>query len=136
MDSPREVPPPPLMLLNLLLLMTTPLLETVINPGEYQRNLAWQPKSFKGSLLLVSKTQPIWNYAIPLRLFTYLSEYTNLPSHLTNIYLARISAGCKILKAFTDDWDREKRQGYKKIEILFSTLKSSKSGWRDKNKQK
>ena len=43
-----------------------------------------------------------------------LSEYTNLSSYLLNIYLAPISVGCKILKAFTDDWDREKRQGYKR----------------------
>lgn len=62
-----------------------------------------------------------------------LSEYTNLSSYLLNIYLAPISVGCKILKAFTDDWDKDKV--IKEIESLLSTLKSLKSGWRDKNKQ-
>lgn len=30
------------------------------------------------SFLLVLKTQPIWNKALPLRLFSYLTEYTYL----------------------------------------------------------
>lgn len=74
--------------------------KVVINPGEMPEETCLAInvlQRFKAtfSFVLVFKRHITWNEALSRRLFPYLSEYTNLQSHLTNIYFTSTSSGCK-----------------------------------------